>query len=48
MTLARPSDPGNRPYNSVRFWRLDMPALTIAVLSVVIWFTAFPHEPARD
>jgi hypothetical protein len=48
MIVRRSSDPRNKPYNSVRFWRLDMPAVLLAVLSVVIWFAAFRPEPAGD
>jgi len=47
MTLPRRSDPRNMN-GAVRFWRIDMPAVVLAAVSVVIWFAAFPQEPVRD
>jgi len=48
VSLPRPSDPGGSAANHVRFWRLDLPAVAVAVLSVVVWFAAFPGEPLHD
>ena len=33
---------------ATRFWRLDLPAVLIALVSVALWMAAFPPESFRD